>query len=116
MRYAKLTDTGLTIAPRVIRENGRTITNPHGETLREYGWKPLDESAAMPEAEEGFGYADRYTETEDAIVLWWEKVALPEPEPAGEEEPQDPIADGLSGSDVSSEPSGDAPTGEGGRP
>lgn len=57
---------------RNIRHDGNIYANPTQEQLKAVGYKPL-ESAERPEDEDGYYWAEGYTETDTAIVQTWEK-------------------------------------------
>lgn len=83
MKYAILQGEKLTYAPKLLRlDDGRTVSNPNGDTLRQAGYKPVTETP-MP-SEDGFFFTPRWTETDTEIVQEWEKHQIPEPEPAAD--------------------------------
>lgn len=79
MKYAKLEDGVLRFAPKVLRVDGKTMINPNGETLKQYGYLPIAEDI-MPMAMEGYEVQSAGYAVEDGqIVHKWEQVEKPIP-------------------------------------
>ena len=70
MRYAKLIDGVLYMAPRKIKHDDSITYNPPAEMLIELGYKPLNETPC-PEAPEGYHYELSYEEIGEEIVYVW---------------------------------------------
>ena len=59
----------------------KVISNPTDEDLLEFGYKPLDDTAEMPEYDEATQYiAVKYTDTTDKIVKAYEVYDIEFPE------------------------------------
>lgn len=57
----------------------KTISNPSDEDLREFGYKPMDDTAEIPEYDETTQYVSvKYTDTADKIVKEYEVKDIPE--------------------------------------
>lgn len=60
----------------------KTISNPTDEDLREFGYKPLDDTAEIPEYDETMQYVSvKYTDTADKIIKEYEIKDIPTPQP-----------------------------------
>ena len=78
MKYAKLIDGDLVIAPRKIKAeiDGEwyNVFNPPAELLEADGWLPVIETEMPGDAPEGYHYEATYTEESGEIVQGWELV------------------------------------------
>ena len=94
MFYAKLVGGCPAYAPCRVLWRGCWVVNPHPEKLRELGYKPLvfTEQQAAPE---GYGWAERWEETDDSIFQRWELAELP---PEGDLDPAEALEILLGGS------------------
>ena len=72
MKYGKLIEDKLELAPKIVSWHGRTVLNPSAEKLAELGYKPVRYTEPEGEAPEGFIWAEVWTETGEAIVQGWE--------------------------------------------
>lgn len=70
MRYAKLIDGNLSIAPNPIKHNGLWYGNPPGSVYEAEGYKPVS-LTNQPELLGVGRWIETWTETEDAIVQGW---------------------------------------------
>lgn len=77
MKYAKLIDGNLSIAPNPILHNGLWYGNPQDEVLEAEGYKPV-RFTDMPETEPGYIVVQGWVETEEEIVQTW--AVEPEPD------------------------------------
>lgn len=76
MKYAKLINNTLFLAPNPIHIGTRWRVNPPGSVYEAEGYKVV-QYTKQPEAPSGYFYAETWTETEDAIVQGWELVEEP---------------------------------------
>lgn len=74
MHYGYLNDDRPVIVTR-LTVDGRTITNPKPETLRNAGYKEIKYTPCPTES--GFYFVPHWTETETEIVQEWEKKEAP---------------------------------------
>lgn len=58
-------------APRVLRDDCYTYSNPKAETLFRFGYKPLIEA----ECPENGNYEMKYAETENKVIVMWSEIA-----------------------------------------
>lgn len=72
IKMYKLEDGKLVESPNVIRANGKVYTNPSEKILRQFGYKPLVVEPEPENLQDNQYLVEKYTETEDAIVLSWE--------------------------------------------
>lgn len=90
MKYAKLVDDRLIIAPNkiehLIGDESFTTHNPDGELLMSLGWLPLYFTEPPDDAPEGSHYESSYSEEDDRIVQEWTLVEDPMPPDPDEEE------------------------------
>lgn len=70
MRYAKLIDGNLSIAPNQILHNGLWYGNPPPEIYLAEGYKPVT-ITDQPEPPGVGRWVETWTETDDAIVQGW---------------------------------------------
>lgn len=70
MRYAKLIDGNLSIAPNPIKYNGLWYGNPPPEIYLAEGYKPVT-ITDQPEPPGVGRWVETWTETDDAIVQGW---------------------------------------------
>lgn len=70
MRYAKLIDGNLSIAPNQILHNGLWCGNPPPEIYLAEGYKPVT-ITDQPEPPGVGRWVETWTETDDAIVQGW---------------------------------------------
>lgn len=57
----------------------KAISNPTEEHLKEFGYKPLNDTVEVPEYDPDTQYLEiRYTDTEDKIIPKYEVVQIPE--------------------------------------
>lgn len=82
MRYAKLINGNLSIAPNPIKHDGLWYGNPPAEVLEADGYKPVRYTEA-PAVEPGFVAVPGWTETEEEIVQTW--AVEPEPDEISED-------------------------------
>ena len=82
MKYAKLIDGNLSIAPNPILHNGSWYGNPPSEIYEAEGYKPVV-YADPPETEPGLIAVPGWAETDEAIIQTW----------TAEEEPDEVDAD-----------------------
>lgn len=73
MKYAKLINNNLSIAPNPILHNGLWYGNPPGSVYEAEGYKPVRYTDA-PEVEPGYEAAPGWTETATEIIQTWEIV------------------------------------------
>ena len=73
MRYAKLINDALTLAPSVLTLEGETVYNPTAEQYAADGWKPVTEGDPLPD-KEFYTQKLTYTDTGDAITAAYEYV------------------------------------------
>lgn len=92
MKYGKITNGELMLAPNRIEKDGAVTYNPSAEMLAEEGYLPITESP-MPESEEGKRYIPHYEESEGEIVCVWEECEIPEEVPTPEPTPADKLAE-----------------------
>lgn len=76
-------------APRVLRDDEKTYSNPLPEILAEFGYLPLIEFE-MP-VEDGFYFTKHYESDGDVVTVVWDKHEIPQPEP--EESPAENVSD-----------------------
>lgn len=76
MHYGYLNDDRPVIVTR-LTVDGRTITNPKPETLKNAGYKEI-RYTSQPVAEPGFYFSPEWRETEGAIEQIWAKKELPQ--------------------------------------
>lgn len=81
MKYAKLIDNRLIIAPNPILHNGLWVGNPPAEVLGAEGYKPV-RYTEPPTVEPGFVSVPGWEETPEAIVQTW--AVEPEPDEISE--------------------------------
>jgi len=79
MKYAKLNNGQLELAPSRVQLDGKNILNPSPEHLTELGYKPLTYTP-LPPYEDGYYFSPYFEETPDEIIQKWEKIQAPEPE------------------------------------
>lgn len=84
MRYARLIDGVPSFAPNPIHDGTFWRANPPGEVYLAHGYKPVEYTEHQGEAPEGYRWAERWSETETAILQSWEAVELP---PEGDLDP-----------------------------
>lgn len=77
MKYAKLINNLPSYAPNPILHDGLWYGNPPGEIYTAEGYKPVRYTEPPTEPGEGYQWAEKWTETEDAIVQGWELVEVP---------------------------------------
>ena len=70
MKYAKLIDGELVLAPRKLRLETATVYNPTQEMLTEAGYKPV-RYADPPETDPGYIAVPGWEETDEEIVQIW---------------------------------------------
>lgn len=81
--YVKFIDENtIEKAPRVLKDEHNTYSNPLPETLAKFGYKPLLE-AECPN-EQGYTYTVEYTEEDDCITKTWIAHEIVEEEPVEE--------------------------------
>lgn len=85
MKYGKVSDGKLILAPHKITLDGMQIFNPTEEQLMQVGYKTITETP-MPEepAPEGQHYEVQYTDSGDIITQSWVLVDNEPVEPAGQ--------------------------------
>lgn len=86
MKYGKLIDGQLTLAPRKIVYQGMRIYNPPAEVLLALGYKPV-QYTDPPEIPAGYHLEASWTETSEQIVQGWSLV--PDEEVPDEEVPEE---------------------------
>lgn len=77
MKYAKLIDNRLIIAPNPILHDGLWYGNPPAEVLEAEGYKPVSFTEPPGEAPEGYAWRETWTDNGSEIVQGWEAVELP---------------------------------------
>lgn len=81
MRYAKLIDGEPVYAPNPVLVGDNYVGNPPAELLRELGYKPVTfTDYPSQEPDEGYYWAETWTETCEAIVQGWVQEPIPEEE------------------------------------
>lgn len=58
-------------APRVLRDERYTYSNPKADILLRFGYKPLIET----EYPENGNYEMKYAETENKVIVMWSEIA-----------------------------------------
>lgn len=82
-------------APRVLRDDEKTYSNPLPETLAEFGYLPLVD-AEMPEMD-GYFFTKHYECDGNTVTVVWDKHEIQEPEPEPETmTPQESPAENVS--------------------
>lgn len=86
MIYAKfINENSIEIAPRVLRDDAKTYSNPLPETLANFGYLPLIETEMPVQA--GYYFTKYYKTNGDTVTVAWEKHENPvEPEYESENE------------------------------
>lgn len=79
VKYGKLIDGSLRLAPKRVNYKGKQIINPRAEVLIELGYKPI-KYTDMPEETEGYYWVSKWQETENEIIQIWEKEIISESE------------------------------------
>lgn len=87
--FVKLIDGKIENAPKLLRDENSTYSNPLPETLRAFGYKPLVKTEKP--VRDGYFYDLEYTESADEIVETWIENKIPEPEIIEEPEPEIPV-------------------------
>ncbi len=72
--YKYISETEIEKAPPYIKENGRVISNPPEDKLRELGYKELKETPC-PETQEGCYRTPIYIDGDVIIQKWSEEVS-----------------------------------------
>lgn len=68
--YVKFIDENtIEKAPRVLKDEHNTYSNPLPETLAKFGYKPLVELECPNE--DGYTYTVEYVDSEDQVVKTW---------------------------------------------
>lgn len=81
--YVKFIDENtIEKAPRVLKDEHNTYSNPLPETLLAFGYKPLVEVECPNE--EGYTYTVEYIDSEDQVVKNWVAHEIVEEEPIEE--------------------------------
>ena len=88
MRYAKLINNYPSYAPNPILHDGNYIGNPPGSVYEADGYKPVQYTDPPGEPDEGYQWAETWTETDSEIVRGWEAVELP---PEGDIDPAEAL-------------------------
>lgn len=77
MRYAKLINGNLQLAPNPIYIDPWWIGNPTPEMLIAEGYKPVHYTEPPAEPGEGYQWVESWSETESEIVQGWVLVEVP---------------------------------------
>ena len=77
MKYAKIIEGEILIAPNKLPGDGVVVYNPPAEMYLAQGWKPVQFTDA-PEAPTGYYYESGWEETAESIVQTWTLVPLPD--------------------------------------
>lgn len=77
MKYAKLINNHLQIAPNPIIIDDRQIGNPPGEVYTAEGYKPVRFTDPPTEPTEGYQWSEVWSETDTEIVQGWVLVEVP---------------------------------------
>lgn len=77
MKYAKLIDGNLVLAPNPIKHGGMWYGNPNGEIYTTEGYKPVVYADPPTEPGEGYQWQETWSETETEIVQGWVLVEVP---------------------------------------
>lgn len=86
-KYAKLIDGRPEWAPRVIRTDGYTISNPSGERLAALGYKPVIYDQKLQTDDPSVAYRPVYQEQQNTILVHWDRYTpASEPLPAYEQQ------------------------------
>ena len=67
--YVKLIDGVIENAPKVLKDEHNTYSNPMPETLARFGYKPLVETECPNE--EGYTYTVEYVEDSKQVIKNW---------------------------------------------
>ncbi len=77
MKYGKLENGVLAIAPSIIAIDGKVIYQPSHDTYMSNGYKPIVYNPYPEQAEECAYYTEKYVEEGAQIIQIWEEQEPP---------------------------------------
>lgn len=80
MRYGKLTDSCIELAPNPLVIDGRHIFTNDPDIFKQQGYLPIETTPA-PECPEGYQLTYKWAEVNGSIVRIWEPEENPPEEP-----------------------------------